>query len=226
MAEISSKALLASLNVCEKYDPKIADEIRDLENKADILEDALGTYLVKISALSIDESDSRQITKLLHIIGDFERISDHAVNILESAEEIKDKKIEFSKDAQRELSVLRNATREILNAATEAYIKNDLGRAADVEPIEQVVDDLRDKIKLNHILRLQKSECTIELGFVLSDLLTNFERVSDHCSNIAGCIIEISEFAALDMHRYLADVKHGSERFEEKYEEYKRIYSI
>ena len=226
MAEISTSALLKSLDVCEKYDAKLADEIRELENKADILEDALGTYLVKVSALSIDESDSKQITKLLHIIGDFERISDHAVNILESAEEIKEKKIEFSKDAQRELSVLRGATREILNAANTAYVKNDLERAADVEPMEQVVDDLRDRIKLNHILRLQKSECTIELGFVLSDLLTNFERVSDHCSNIAGCIIEISAYAALDMHKYLADVKHGSERFDEKYKEYKKKYSI
>ena len=226
MAEISTSALLKSLDVCEKYDAKLADEIRELENKADILEDALGTYLVKVSALSIDESDSKQITKLLHIIGDFERISDHAVNILESAEEIKEKKIEFSKDAQRELSVLRGATREILNAANTAYVKNDLERAADVEPMEQVVDDLRDRIKLNHILRLQKSECTIELGFVLSDLLTNFERVSDHCSNIAGCIIEISAYAALDMHKYLSDVKHGSERFDEKYKEYKKKYSI
>lgn len=226
MADISTKALMLSLDVCEKYDAKIADEIRDLENKADILEDALGSYLVKVSALSVDESDSKQITKLLHIIGDYERISDHAVNVLESAEEIKDKKIEFSKDAQRELSVLRGATREILGATFEAYTKNDLGRAADVEPIEQVVDDLRDKIKLNHIIRLQKSECTIELGFVLSDLLTNFERVSDHCSNIAGCIIEISEFAALDMHKYLADVKHGSEGFNKKYNEYKKQFSI
>ena len=226
MADISTKALLKSLDICEKYDAKLADEIRELENKADILEDALGTYLVKVSALSVDESDSRQITKLLHIIGDFERISDHAVNILESAEEIKEKKIEFSKEAQRELSVLRSATREILNAANDAYVKGDLERAADVEPIEQVVDDLRDRIKLNHILRLQKSECTIELGFVLSDLLTNFERVSDHCSNIAGCIIEISAYAALDMHKYLSDIKHGSEGFEEKYKEYKKKYSI
>ena len=226
MAQISTSALLKSLDICEKYDAKLADEIRELENKADILEDALGTYLVKVSALSVDENDSRQITKLLHIIGDFERISDHAVNILESAEEIKEKKIEFSKEAQRELSVLRSATREILNAANDAYVKGDLARAADVEPIEQVVDDLRDRIKLNHILRLQKSECTIELGFVLSDLLTNFERVSDHCSNIAGCIIEISAYAALDMHKYLSDIKHGSEGFEEKYKEYKRKYSI
>ncbi len=226
MADISTKALLKSLVLFEKYDPKVADEIRDYENKADIMEDALGSYLVKLSSLEIDERDSRQVTKLLHIIGDFERISDHAVNILESAEEIKEKKIEFSKDAQRELSVLRSLINEILTEASYAYMNNDLLRAANVEPLEQVVDDLRDRIKLNHILRLQKSECTIELGFVLSDLLTNFERVADHCSNIAGCIIEISEFAALDMHKYLQDVKHGSEGFEEKYKEYKKKYSI
>ena len=226
MAEIATKALISSLDLSEKYDPKLADEVRDYENKADILEDALGSYLVKLSSSDIDERDSRQVTKLLHIIGDFERISDHAVNIIESAEEIKDKKIEFSKDAQRELAVLRSAIRDILVSTYEAYKNNDLERAADVEPIEQVVDDLRDRIKLNHILRLQKSECTIELGFVLSDLLTNFERVSDHCSNIASCIIEISEFAALDMHKYLADIKHGSEGFEEKYREYKRKYTI
>ena len=226
MAEIATKALISSLDLSEKYDPKLADEVRDYENKADILEDALGSYLVKLSSSDIDERDSRQVTKLLHIIGDFERISDHAVNIIESVEEIKDKKIEFSKDAQRELAVLRSAIRDILVSTYEAYKNNDLERAADVEPIEQVVDDLRDRIKLNHILRLQKSECTIELGFVLSDLLTNFERVSDHCSNIASCIIEISEFAALDMHKYLADIKHGSEGFEEKYREYKRKYTI
>jgi phosphate:Na+ symporter len=226
MAEISTKALISSLDVCEKYDAKLAEEIRDLENKADILEDALGTYLIKSSALDIDERDSRQITKLLHLIGDFERISDHAVNILESAEEIKDKKISFSKDAQRELGVLRSATREILTAASEAYIGNDLARAADVEPLEQVVDDLRDRIKLNHILRLQKSECTIELGFVLSDLLTNYERVSDHCSNIAVCLIQISK-SVFDAHEYLNDYKtSGSEVFTNSFDKYKKQFIL
>ncbi len=226
MADMSVKALELSLGLFEKYDVKLADEVRDLEEKADTLEDALGTYLVKISASSIDERDSKQITKLLHIIGDFERISDHAVNIVESAEEIKEKKIVFSKEAQRELSVLREAVRDILDKTNQAYISGDLNIAADIEPLEQVVDDIRDKIKLNHILRLQKSECTIELGFVLSDLLTNFERVADHCSNIAGCIIEISAYDALDMHKYLSDVKHGSEGFDQKYKEYKLKYSI
>ena len=226
MADVATRALLSSLELSERYDPKLAAEVRELENKADVLEDALGSYLVKISSCQTDESDSRQITKLLHIIGDFERISDHAVNIVESAEEIREKKIEFSKEAQRELSVLRSAIGEILRTTYDAYKANDLESAAKVEPIEQVVDELRDRIKLNHILRLQKSECTIELGFVLSDLLTNFERVSDHCSNIAGCIIEISAYNALDMHKYLSDIKHGSEGFEEKYKEYKKKFCI
>ena len=226
MADISTKALLGALKVSEAYDQRTADEVRELENKADILEDALGSYLVKISSTSTDEADSRQITKLLHMIGDFERISDHAVNIVESAEEIAEKKIEFSKDANRELSVLRSAISDILKTTYEAYANNDIDLASRVEPIEQIVDELRDKIRLNHVMRLQKSECTIELGFVLSDLLTNFERVSDHCSNIASCIIEISEYNALDMHKYLAAVKQGSAVFEEKCQEYREKYTI
>ncbi len=226
MAEISKSALLDSLTLFDKYDAKLADEIRDKETKADVLEDALGSYLVKLSSCDMDERDSRQITKLLHIIGDYERISDHAVNIVESAEELQDKKIEFSAQAQKELASLRGAVEEILVITTDAFLNDDLKRAADVEPLEQVIDDLRDKIKLNHILRLQKSECSIEHGFVLSDLLTNYERVSDHCSNIAGCVIEISAFDALDMHKYLYDVKHGGEGFDEKFREYQEKYSI
>ena len=226
MAEISCLALKNSLNMFTSYDVKTADNIRDLEGKADNYEDALGTYLVKLSGCDLTNKDSKQVTKLLHIIGDFERISDHAVNVLESAEELRDKKIEFSKDAQKELSVLRAAVAEILDITEKAFRTNDVALAADVEPLEQVVDDIRDKIKLNHILRLQKSECTIEHGFVLADLLNNFERVSDHCSNIAGCVIEISTYDALDMHKYLAQIKAGSEAFEEKYKEYKRKYSL
>lgn len=226
MADIANSALVDSLTLFDKYDPKLADEIRDKEAKADVLEDALGSYLVKLSSCDMDERDSRQITKLLHIIGDYERISDHAVNIVESAEEMRDKKIQFSPQAQHEIAVLRGAVGEILAITFEAFIGDDLGKAADVEPLEQVIDELRDKIKLNHILRLQKSECSIEHGFVLSDLLTNFERVADHCSNIAGCVIEISEFDALDMHKYLADIRQGSEGFDDKFKEYKRKYVI
>ena len=226
MAEMSTTALRNSLTLFEKYDAKLADDIRDKEAKADVLEDALGSYLVKLSSCDMDERDSRQITKLLHIIGDYERISDHAVNIVESAEEMHDKKIEFSSQAQREITVLRGAVDEILSIAYEAFIGDDVERAGDVEPLEQQIDELRDKIKLNHILRLQKSECSIEHGFVLSDLLTNFERVADHCSNIAGCVIEISAFDALDMHKYLAQIREGSEGFDDKFAEYQRKYSI
>ena len=226
MAEVSCEALRKSLSLFEEFDPKLADEVRDLENKADSYEDALGAYLVKVSSADMSEYDSRQITKLLHIIGDFERISDHAVNIVESAEELRDKKIEFSQDAQRELDVLRRAVGDILTMAERTFIDNDIALAADIEPLEQVVDDLRDRIKLNHILRLQKSECTIEHGFILADLLNNFERVSDHCSNIGCCVIEISTYDTMEVHKYLSDLRAGTGRFEEKYAEYKDVYSI
>ena len=226
MAEIACTALDDSLNMFTAYDSKIADKIRDFEGKADNYEDALGTYLVKLSGRDMSERDSEQVTKLLHIIGDFERISDHAVSVLSSAEELRDKKIEFSKEAQREMSVLRSAVKEILAIARDSFTRNDVALAADVEPLEQVVDDLRDTIKQNHIIRLQKSECTIEHGFILADLLNDFERVSDHCSNIAGCVIEISTYEALDMHKYLSDIKQGSEAFESKYKEYSGKYSL
>ena len=185
----------------------------------------IGSYLIKVSAHTTDTGDSEQVTKLLHIIGDYERISDHAVNIVESCEELRDKKIAFSEEAQREITVLRNAVNEILELSYRAFTDNDLSAAAEIESLEQVVDDLRDKIKLNHIRRLQKSECTIEHGFVLSDILTNFERVSDHCANIGGCVIEIAQYDALEMHKYNKK-KHTTSDFEKKYREYSAKYSI
>ncbi len=226
MAEVATDALIRSLTLFDKYDAKLAEEIRDLENKVDVYEDAIGSYLIQIASHTLDERDSKQITKLLHMIGDYERISDHAVNVVESVEELHDKKTMFSMDAQKEIGVLREALSMILGISCEACKANDIGKAAEVEPLEQVIDELIDKMKLNHVLRLQKNECTIELGFVLNDLLVNLERVSDHCSNIAGCIIEISEYGALDMHKYIADIRHGSEKYEEKYKEYKRQYVI
>ncbi len=226
MAELSGKALLDSVSLFIEYDAKVADAVRDLEAKVDMLEDSLGAYLVKASACELDRRDSEQVTKLLHIIGDYERISDHAVNIVESAEELREKKIVFSTEAQHELAVLREAVIEIVKMTRTAFVENDLEMAQDIEPLEQVVDDLRDRIRLNHILRLQKSECTIEHGFVLSDLLTNFERVADHCSNIGGCVIEISTFDSLEMHKYLAEIKKGSENFEQKYQAFSSRYSL
>ena len=226
MADISTKALKDSLSLFDSFDAKLADSIRDMESKVDTLEDAIGSYLVKISSRTDDPQDSEQMTKLLHIIGDYERISDHAVNIVESCEELKDKKIAFSAEAERELNVLRAAVGEILALSYDAFANNDLAKAAEIEALEQVVDDLRDKIKLNHIKRLQKSECTIEHGFVLADLLTNFERVADHCSNIGGCVIEISAYDALDMHKYLSDLRDGSSDYEAKCAAYRAKYTL
>ena len=225
MAELSTKALRDAIALFDEFDGKAADGVRDLEGKVDVLEDAIGSYLIKVSAHTTDSGDTEQVTKLLHIIGDYERISDHAVNIVESCEELRDKKIAFSDEAQREIAVLRAAVKDILDLSYRAFVNNDLDAAADIESLEQVVDDLRDKIKLNHILRLQKSECTIEHGFVLSDILTNFERVSDHCANIGGCVIEIAKYDALDMHKYNKK-KHKSEDFERKYKEYSEKYAI
>ena len=226
MAEVSCKALRHALSLFDNYDPKVADKVRSLENKADNYEDALGSYLVKLSAADVSEADSKQITKLLHLIGDFERISDHAVNIVESAEEIQDKKLEFSPDAQAELAVLRRAIYDIVGIAEHSFKENDVELAINIEPLEQVVDDLCDKIKLNHILRLQKSECTIEHGFILADMLNNFERVSDHCSNVGCCLIEMLTEDSLDMHKYLHHIRSDSEVYQQKYAEYKDEYSI
>lgn len=226
MATLSSKAIIDAISLFDNFDARVADSVRDIEGKVDVLEDTIGSYLVKLSACELNDADSEQVTKLLHIIGDYERISDHAVNIVESAEEMKDKKLSFSAEAKHELATLMAAVTEILTIAEEAFANNDVKKASDVEPLEQVVDELRDKIRLNHIMRLQKSECTIEHGFVLSDLLTNLERVADHCSNIGGCVIEISAYDALDMHRYLADVRDGDGDYEEKCNLYREKYAL
>jgi len=226
MAEVATDAILKSLSLSNNYDPKLADEIRDLETQADIYEDALGSYLVKISSESLSDRDSQQITKLLHIIGDYERISDHAVNLVESIEELRDKKAEFSETAKKELAVVNAIIRDVLLLTKEAYTTGDIQKAVNVEPMEEVVDDLMDAIKLNHIRRVTKNECTIELGFVLSDMLVNFERISDHCSNIAGCLIEVSEHGKMEMHKNSASIRTGNENFEQKYKEYSHKYHL
>ena len=226
MAEISISSLQKSLRLFESYDSKLADEIRAEEDKVDIYEDALGSYLVKLSERDMDAADSHEVTKLLHIIGDFERISDHSVNIVESAEELKDKSISFSPVAMKELGSLSGAVDEIVSITKEAFVEMDMQKAVSVEPLEQVVDHLKNQIRLQHTLRLQKSECTIEHGFVLADILTNLERVSDHCSNIAGCLIEMSRHEALGVHEYLHTVKAGSEEFTRLYNGYLEKYQL
>ena len=225
MSDISILSLKKSLSLFDSYDVRLADEVRELEDKADKLEDAIGSYLVKLSGCSLNKQDAVQVTKLLHIIGDLERISDHSVNIVESAEEMTDKRLSFSVEATNEMKVLRTAINDILDITGKAFRENDVELATEVEPIEEVVDELRDQIKLGHVLRLQKSECTIEHGFVLSDLLNNLERVSDHCSNIAGCVIEISKLGDLDMHKYSEETVE-SEEFKQKFNYYKQKYII
>ena len=226
MAVASCDAMDRALMLLSNYDAKSADLIRKCEDDVDKMEDKIGSYLVKLAAKNSSGEGSREITKLLHLIGDFERISDHAVNIVESVEEMKDKQIQFSPAAQKEINTMVAAVREVLWNAREGFINDDFNMAASVEPLEEVIDDLRDAIKLHHIVRLQNNECTMEMGFILSDLLTNCERVADHCSNIAGCMLELSKEKALDMHKYLYDLKHGNPEFDRRYQEYKEKYPI
>lgn len=226
MAKLSVDSLNIAASLIGNYDEKKADTVRTMESQVDTYEDTLGSYLVKLCSQTMDEHDSADATKLLHIIGDFERISDHAVNLVESAEEIKDKKLNFSDEARRELSVLITAVNEILSLAYASFENDDLDSAALVEPLEEVIDKLRDTLKRRHIKRLKKNECTIELGFVLSDVLVNLERVSDHCSNIAGCITEM-DHECMDMHEYQHKLKSGSEQeFNENYDYYRLKYAL
>ncbi len=226
MAAAACDSMDRALMLVTNYDDKSADLVRKCEDDVDKMEDTIGSYLVKLSAKNSSGEGSREITKLLHIIGDLERISDHAVNIAESAEEMKDKGVQFSPAAQKEINTMIAAVREVLWNAREGFINDNLEMAACVEPLEEVIDDLRDDIKLHHIVRLQNNECTMEMGFILSDLLTNCERVADHCSNIAGCMLELSQDKALDMHKYLFTVKHGNPEFDRRYQEYKEKYPI
>lgn len=226
MAEISVDTIKKSFGLLNSFDQDNYSSVLKGEEKVDKYEDRLGSYLVKVSSLQLNDDDSLEATKLLHIISDFERISDHSVNILQSAEEIKEKKLEFSGDAKRELSVMMNAVSEIVDLAYDSFVNGNLDSAIQVEPLEEVVDNLKDSIKSKHIARLQKGECTIELGFVLTDLLTNLERVSDHCSNIAGCMLEMAH-KDMAIHKYLRSVKDGDKQeFNHYFDYFKMKYDI
>ena len=226
MADAAVSSIKTAMPLLNIYDAPTATKVRKYEKDADVYEDAIGSYLVKLSNEDISETENHKITKLLKLIGDFERISDHAVNIVESAEEINSKHIEFSDEAKHEVSILKEAVFEITDLAYGAFIDNDLDKASLVEPLEQTIDILVEQIKLHHILRLQKSECTIDHGFVLSDILTNLERTADHCSNIAACITEISENASFDMHKYLGDIRNDTDEFKSNFKMYKNKYSL
>ena len=225
MAEVSITGLKKSLNMLSRYESSVATEIRESEEKADHYEDILGSFLVKLSRNQISDSDSIEVSRLLKAIGDFERISDHSVNILESAEELNEKGIVFTPDAKKELDNLCDAVSEILTLAYTAFINNDLAVAKCIEPLEQVIDGLRKKMRDGHIKRLKDGECTIEAGFVWVDLLTNLERTSDHCSNIAVCVLDANE-NNMNMHESLRLMKKDNAEFDAKFEEYAKKYAI
>ena len=225
MAETSAAALKEGLICLRSYDSALAEAIREKESKTDYYEDILGTYLVKLSGSQISENDSSEATKLLKVIGDFERISDHALNLLESAEELQQKGLAFTESAAKELEILSAAINEILDLSTNAFIYNDLESASKVESLEQVIDGLKEQMRTRHILRLQKGECSIDAGFVWSDLLTNLERTSDHCSNIAGCVLDMAQ-NKLNFHETLRNFRNYSDEYKENFEKYAKKYAL
>lgn len=225
MAETAVSALKDSLCVLRDYSTETASAVREMEAKTDHYEDILGTYLVKLSSRQISEPDSREAAKLLKMIGDFERIADHAVNLVESAEELRDKDLRLTDAAMGELSVISAAISDILDLSLTAFLHNDLAAAAKVEPLEQVIDRLKERLRTRHILRLQKGGCTIDAGFAWLDLLTNLERTADHCSNIAGCVIDAAH-DNLNLHQSLREIRDGSEEFQQRYREYTRKYAL
>ena len=225
MAKHSFECLNKALSVLDEYDETIAEEVVALESRVDRYEDAIGTYLVKLSNKNLPEKANNMLTELLHCIGDFERISDHALNIVEAAREMNSKKLMFSDEANKELKVFINAIRDIVSSTVVMFEENDLSIASLIEPMEEVIDNLSDELKNRHVRRLKDNKCTIELGFVFSDITTNCERISDHCSNIAVCLIEVNH-SEFETHEYLDYIKHDSSDFKEKYKIYKEKYVL
>ena len=206
MASCAARALENALAAFDAYTPELAQSIREDEERCDHYEDIIGTYLVQLSSRTMSQCESEEATELLKTIGDFERISDHAVNVLESAEELREKGLAFSGTAQEEYGVLAGAVREILHLAINAFAAGDSAAAAQVEPLEEVIDKLKEQMRTRHILRMQRGACSIEAGFVWSDLLTDLERISDHCSNIAGCVLDAAQHN-LNLHETLRTVR-------------------
>lgn len=201
----------------------MAKSVREIEDKSDHYEDIIGTYLVKLSARQVDNSHSADAAMLHKVIGDLERISDHAVNLVDSAEELKNKNLSLSPAALSELKNLSAAVYEILDLSLKAFVNKDTKSAAEVEPLEQVIDSLKEQMRTSHILRLQQGSCSIETGFVWSDILTNLERTSDHCSNIAGCVIDAAE-NNLNIHESLRNMKTDDPYFKQQYSVYADKY--
>ncbi len=226
MSKLSINSFRDAISLFDGYEQSKEDAIKATEDIIDKYEDKLGTFMVKLAHEQLNVADSRQISKMLHTINDFERLGDHACNLVKVSREMHDKKVSFSSEAQKELDVLTSAIKEILNLTEQAFETSDSAVAAKVEPLEQVIDKLISDIKNRHIDRLQKGECTIELGFMLNDLITNYERVSDHCSNIAVAIIE-TEHGSFKTHEYLKKFKNEEDgSFEHTFDEYSKLFAL
>ena len=222
MATVSVNSIYKALDVIKNYSDKLCAEIREDEDKTDYYEDILGTYLLKLSSASTSGADSKEAAKLLNIIGDCERIADHSINLVESAEELHEKGIEFSDTAKADFENISNAITEALQLSLKAFVENDVVSAFNIDPLEEVVDIMKEKYRKGHIERMQQGKCSIEAGFVWSDLLTNLERISDHCSNIAGAILDNEN---MNYHQYVKDEESGEE-FKTKFELYCQKYNV
>ncbi len=226
MANHARECIFEAMDLIKGFDKEKCAEVFRLEEKIDRYEDALGEYIVKLSRLDVSEEDSKTLTMILHNMGDLERISDHARNIAETAVELNNKGLDFSQSAQKEVTVFMDAVHEIVNLAVDAFERDDVMMAKEVEPLEDVIDAIHNEVKSRHVKRLKDGTCTIELGFILSDLSTNLERVADHCSNLAVCVIE-SEKGNFDMHHYLDDLKlYGHSDFDVKMNKYEEKYAL
>ncbi|WP_337663877.1 Na/Pi cotransporter family protein [Suilimivivens sp.] len=225
MADYSREALFLAIQMLDKFDKASADRVVELENIVDHYEDEIGAYLVKLSSRHLTEKDSQHLSVLLHSIGDFERISDHAINIMEAAKEMHAKELDFSKKAREELGIYTGAIKDIINTSVLVFQEEDLKLAAMIEPMEEVIDYLSVEVKKRHMKRLRKGKCTIEMGFILSDIVTNYERVSDHCSNIALSLLQLNEenfeaheyqeaISSKDNVAFTTEVKHLKERYQ------------
>ena len=225
MAEIVRKSIFIAMDLMEKYDEEKANKVVELESLVDKYEDELGTYMVNLSSKNLSEEDSRVISELLQVIGDFERMSDHSLNIMEAAKEMHEKDMSFSEKANIELQIFNEAVKRIIDEATDAFVNNDTSLALVVEPLEEVIDGLNAELKARHVRRLREGKCTIELGFVLSDLTTNYERIADHCSNIAISVLQVKQ-KNLESHEYIDRIKAEDPAFKQQYSDLSRVYRL
>ena len=225
MAELSKTTVLSAMDVIRSFDENAVRTVSELEDEVDVFEDKIGVFLVKLSGRRLSDADSQNVTRMLHAINDLERISDHAKNISESGVELRDKELSFSDSAKAELEVMLGAVQEVVELAVKAFVGNDIASANRVDPLEEVVDDLKDALRDRHIRRLQRGECSTTLGFVYTDILTDLERISDHCSNIAMTVLQMRQ-SSFETHSFEAELKRNDAMFSELYGEYAKKYAL